>query len=162
MEAALRTAYELHTGEPLPKLDFDDVRGFEGIKETVVDIKGTKLRVAVAHGGANLVKLMEKIKSGEAEYDFVEMMACPGGCIGGGGQPKSNRIGYLQDRMKSIYGIDTDKKLRKSHENPAIVKIYEDYLGKPLSHLSHELLHTTYTSKKASVIEREKELEKVK
>jgi len=162
MEAALRTAYELHTGEPLPKLDFDDVRGFEGIKETVVDIKGTKLRVAVAHGGANLVKLMEKIKTGEAEYDFVEMMACPGGCIGGGGQPKSNRIGYLQDRMKSIYEIDTDKKLRKSHENPAIIKIYEDYLGKPLSHLSHELLHTTYTSKKASVIEREKELEKVK
>lgn len=161
MEAALRTAYELYTGEELPKLDFEFARGFDGVKETEIDMKGTKVKVAVVHGGSNVVQLMEKIRSGEKFYHFVEVMACPGGCIGGGGQPKSSKPGYLQKRMEAIYNIDRDSKIRKSHENPAITKIYEDYLGKPLGHLSHELLHTHYKNNQKSVIERKKELEEV-
>jgi len=161
MEAALRTAYELHTGEELPRLDFDFARGFDGVKEAEIDMKGTKVRVAVVHGGSNVVKLMDKIRSGEAFYHFVEVMACPGGCIGGGGQPKSSQPGYLQKRMEAIYNIDKSSVIRKSHENPAIAKLYEEYLGKPLGHLSHELLHTHYKDNKKSVIERKKELEEI-
>ncbi|HOI35207.1 MAG TPA: [FeFe] hydrogenase, group A, partial [Mesotoga infera] len=161
MEAALRTAYELYTGEELPKLDFEFARGFDGVKEAEIDMKGTKVKVAVVHGGSNVVQLMDKIRSGEKFYHFVEVMACPGGCIGGGGQPKSSKPGYLQKRMEAIYNIDRDSKIRKSHENPAITKIYEEYLGKPLGHLSHELLHTHYKNNQKSVIERKKELEEV-
>lgn len=161
MEAALRTAYELYTGEELPKLDFEFARGFNGVKEAEIDMKGTKVKVAVVHGGSNVVQLMEKIRSGEAFYHFIEVMACPGGCIGGGGQPKSSKPGYLEKRMEAIYNIDKSSKIRKSHENPAILKLYEDYLGKPLGHLSHELLHTHYKDNSKSVIERKKELEEV-
>lgn len=161
MEAALRTAYELYTGKELPKLDFEVVRGFEGVKEAEVDLNGKILKVAVAHGGANVIRLMDKIKSGEVYYDFVEIMACPGGCIGGGGQPKSTRPDYLEKRMEAIYEIDENMPIRKSHENPAIKKIYEEFLEHPLSHVSHELLHTHYLDRKKSVVERKKELEKV-
>ncbi|AKI96921.1 NADH-dependent [FeFe] hydrogenase, group A6 [Kosmotoga pacifica] len=161
MEAALRTAYELYTGKELPKLDFEDVRGLAGVKETVVNLDGKELKVAVAHGGANVIKLMEKLRNGEVYYDFIEIMACPGGCIGGGGQPKSNKPGYLEKRMEAIYSIDEMSTLRKSHENPAVLKLYEEYLGEPLSHLSHELLHTHYRDRKESVLKRKKELERV-
>lgn len=155
MEAALRTAYELGTGKQLPKLVFDDVRGLEGIKEATIDFNGREFRVAVAHGTANVRKLLDKIVAGEVYYDFVEIMACPGGCIGGGGQPYSLDKDILEKRMKGIYTIDELSVIRKSHENPSIKRLYEDFLGEPNSHLAHELLHTTYTdrSKKKQKVE---------
>lgn len=143
MEAALRTAYEILTGEELEELDFINVRGIEGIKEAEVEIAGMHLKVAVAHGLGNARKILEKIKNG-AEYHFVEFMACPGGCIGGGGQPLPATEENKKRRMAALYEIDRTKKLRKSHENPYIKKIYEEYLEKPGSHKSHELLHTHY------------------
>jgi len=147
MEAALRTAYELATGKHLPRVEFTAVRGLEGIKEAVVDLDGTEIRVAIAHGGANVKKLVEKIKDGEVFYHFVEMMACPGGCIGGGGEPYSDDPDILRKRSEGIYSIDEKQVIRKSHENPSITKIYEVFLGKPLGHKSHELLHTHYTDR---------------
>ena len=153
MEAALRTAYEVATGKTLPKIVFNEVRGLEGIREAEIDIDGKKVRVAVAHGLANARKLIEKILAGEVKYHFVEIMACPGGCIGGGGQPYSKDPDILVKRAEAIYTIDELKTIRKSHENPAIKKLYEEYLGEPLSHKAHELLHTHYEdrSKKSLV-----------
>ncbi|HIP92247.1 MAG TPA: 2Fe-2S iron-sulfur cluster binding domain-containing protein [Thermotoga sp.] len=153
MEAALRTAYEVATGKTLPRLVFNEVRGLEGIREAEIDMNGKKIRVAVANGLANVRKLVEKILAGEVKYNFVEIMACPGGCIGGGGQPYSKDPDILVKRAKAIYTIDELKTIRKSHENPAIKKLYEEYLEKPLSHKSHELLHTHYEdrSKKSLV-----------
>jgi len=147
MEAALRTAYELITGDELEKIDFEVLRGFEGIKKASVNIAGMEVRVAVAHGLANARKVFEMIKNGE-EYHFVEFMACPGGCLGGGGQPLAATEEVLEKRMKAIYEIDKSNKLRKSHENPYIKKIYDEYLERPGSHLSHQLLHTKYISRK--------------
>ncbi len=143
MEAALRTAYEIITGEELENIDFEMVRGLPGIKEAEVDINGLKVKAAVASGLGNARKLMEKIKSGE-EYHFVEFMACPGGCIGGGGQPVPTNQEIRQKRIDSIYEIDKNKKLRKSHENPYVLKLYEEYLKEPGSHKAHDLLHTHY------------------
>ncbi|MGI9950984.1 NADH-dependent [FeFe] hydrogenase, group A6 [Moorellaceae bacterium AZ2] len=146
MEAALRTAYELATGKTLPRLDFTEVRGMEGIKEAAVDFNGKTVRVLVAHGLANARLLMEKLKAGELkDYHFIEIMTCPGGCIGGGGQPIPTTTEIRQKRIAGIYERDRNLPYRKSHENPDIKKIYEEYLGKPLSHRSHELLHTHYT-----------------
>ena len=147
MEAALRTAYELATGKTLPKLDFVEVRGVQGIKETSVDLGGRVLRVAVAHGGANVRQLLGAIREGKADYDFVEIMACPGGCIGGGGEPYSDDPDIIQKRINGIYKADELKTIRKSHENPAIKAIYEDFFEAPLSHRSHELLHTHYVER---------------
>ena len=154
MEAALRTVYEVVTGENLPKLDFEEVRGLKGIKEATVDLKGTEVRVAVAHGLGNARRLMEKVRDGSANYHFIEIMACPGGCIGGGGTPIVNSLtrskleeDYRQLRIKAIYGEDAQLPLRKSHENPAVIKLYEQYLGKPLSEKAHHLLHTHYTKR---------------
>lgn len=146
MEAALRTAYELITGEELKQIDFEHVRGTTGIKEAEVEIGDLKLRVAVAHGLGNARTILEKIKQGE-EYHFVEFMACPGGCIGGGGQPLPGTEDVIEKRMAALYEIDKTKKLRKSHENPYIKKIYEEYLEKPGSHKAHELLHTHYVAR---------------
>ncbi|MFW5986039.1 MAG: [FeFe] hydrogenase, group A, partial [Halanaerobiales bacterium] len=143
MEAALRTAYEILTGEELEKIDFDQVRGVDGIKEAEVEINDMTLRVAVANGLGNARKILESIKKGK-EYHFVEFMACPGGCIGGGGQPLAATDDVLEKRMSALYEIDKNKQLRKSHENPMIKKIYEEYLEEPGSHKSHELLHTHY------------------
>ena len=143
MEAALRTAYEIITGDELRELDFKNVRGLSGIKEAEVDIDGLSLRVAVSHGLGNACRIMEEIKNGR-EYHFVEFMACPGGCIGGGGQPIPTREAIRQKRIDAIYSIDRNKKMRKSHENPYVKKLYKEYLGKPGSHLAHELLHTHY------------------
>ncbi|MFO7735789.1 MAG: [FeFe] hydrogenase, group A, partial [bacterium] len=157
MEAALRTVYEVVTGTPIPTLNFTPVRGLEGIKEaevtfeTCVDdfkfLEGVTAKVAVAHTTGNARKVLDAVKSGEKTYHFIEIMACPGGCIGGGGQPKPVSWEIKMERAKAIYKEDEGKKIRKSHENPSITKIYEDFLGKPNSHKAHELLHTKYTNR---------------
>jgi NADP-reducing hydrogenase subunit HndD len=159
MEAALRTAYELVTGRELPfeNLHVTPVVGLEGIKESEITIEGTvpewsflegvTAKIAVAHSLANARRLVEKIRSGEAEYHFIEVMTCPGGCIGGGGQPRTTTDEIRKKRIAAIYAEDEGKVLRKSHENEAVAKLYEEFLGAPLGHKSHELLHTTYTEK---------------
>ncbi len=144
MEAALRTAYEKVTGKTLEKLDFTDIRGFEGIKETTVSLNGKDIHIAVAHTLKNARILMEQIKKGTCQYDFIEIMACPGGCIGGGGQPKGTTNAVRKERMKALYQIDKNLPIRKSHENPDIITLYKDFLGEPLSEKAHELLHTSY------------------
>ncbi len=149
MEAALRTAYELYTGETLDRVDFEEVRGLEGVKEASVDAGGTEVRVAVAHGLANARKLLDRVRSGEGGYHFIEIMTCPGGCIGGGGQPIPVDTPIREKRLEAIYRADEGMALRKSHENPAVKELYETFLGKPLSHKSHELLHTSYTRRPA-------------
>jgi len=144
MEAALRTAYELYTGKTLPKVDFESVRGLDGLKEASVDLNGTVLKVAVVHGLGNARALLDKVKSGEVQYHFIEIMTCPGGCIGGGGQPIPTDTEIREKRIKAIYEADKRMPLRKSHENPAVKELYATYLGKPLGSKSHHLLHTTY------------------
>ncbi len=157
MEAALRTAYELVTGRQLPaeNLHVQPIAGLEGIKEASLTIEnpleawsfldGAELKTAVAHGLSNASRLIERIQSGEAEYHFVEIMTCPGGCIGGGGQPRFTTDEVRLKRIKAIYAEDEGKKLRKSHENPAITEIYEKFLKEPLGEKSHHYLHTKYT-----------------
>ena len=159
MEAALRTAYELVTGRELPfeNLHVTPVAGLTGIKEAEITIEGTvpawsflegvTAKIAVAHTLANARALIEKIRAGEATYHFIEVMTCPGGCIGGGGQPRITTDEVREKRIAAIYAEDEGKTLRKSHENEAVAKLYEDFLGAPLGHLSHELLHTKYTEK---------------
>jgi iron-only hydrogenase group A len=144
MEAALRTAYELVTKEKLPSLDFYNVRGMRGIKEAEVNLNGTKIKVAVAHTLANARKLLDKIKDGTADYHFIEIMTCPGGCIGGGGQPIPTNDEIREKRIKGIYQADKMMPIRKSHENPAIQQLYKEFLGQPLGEKSHHLLHTHY------------------
>ncbi|EEH99039.1 MULTISPECIES: NADH-dependent [FeFe] hydrogenase, group A6 [Clostridium] len=145
MEAALRTAYEWITGKELEKIDFENVRGLEGIKEAKVDLNGKEVNVAVVSSLGNAKKIMDEIKYGNSKYHFIEVMACPGGCIDGGGQPfiKSNRD-VLKKRMNSIYNEDKNKVIRKSHENPMIQKLYKDYLQKPNSYIAHHILHVNY------------------
>lgn len=147
MEAALRTAYEVLTKKSLPSVDFTEVRGMEGIKEATVDIDGTPLRVAVAHTLGNARKLMEQIKEGGSPYAFIEVMACPGGCLGGGGQPIPTNEAIRQKRAQSIYQEDRNFAIRKSHENSEIQALYKDFLIKPLGERSHHLLHTSYTKR---------------
>jgi iron-only hydrogenase group A len=150
MEAALRTAYEVVTGKDLPSIDFKQVRGLEGIRDAVIDIDGTSVKVAVANGLANVHTLLTDIRNGKREYHFIEIMTCPGGCIGGGGQPypEGNKeafdVSVYQKRAQGMYGIDIAKKLRKSHLNPDIIKIYNEFLKEPLGAVSHKLLHTHY------------------
>jgi len=148
MEAALRTVYEVVTGKTLEALDFKAVRGLEGIKEAEVDLDGTKVKVAVAHSLSNARKVMQLIKSGEAEYAFIEIMCCPGGCIGGGGQPFGGTDELRLKRIEAIYKADGDLPIRKSHENPAIKQLYEEFLEEPLGEKSHHLLHTHYKNRK--------------
>ena len=145
MEAALRTAYELYTGKTLPRLEFDAVRGdINAIKEATIDLDGTPLKVAVANGLKNAEELIRRVERGEADYIFIEIMACPGGCIGGGGQPIGTNNAVRDARIQALYEIDRSLPLRKSHENPEIKTIYEEFFGAPLSQRSHELLHTHY------------------
>ena len=146
MEAALRTAYELHTGKTLPKIDFEETRGFEGIKEATIDFDGFPLKIAVAYSLGNARKLMEQVREGNPNgYHFVEVMACPGGCIGGAGQPYHHGdSNIIRKRMEATYREDAGKPIRKSHENPDIIAIYKEYYGEPCGHLSHEQLHTHY------------------
>lgn len=144
MEAALRTVYEVVTGKALPAIDFHPVRGLEAIKEAEVDLDGVKVKVAVAHGLSNARILMERIKRGENDYHFIEIMCCPGGCIGGGGQPIPTTMEIREKRVEATYEVDRSLPLRKSHENPAIKKLYDDFLKEPLGEKSHQLLHTVY------------------
>jgi iron-only hydrogenase group A len=160
MEAALRTAYEIVTGREVPfdNLNITPVRGLTGVREAKVKIEdvkpewgfleGAELSCAIAHGLSNANKLMKKVKSGEMEYHFIEIMACPGGCLGGGGQPMPVSNEIRQARMDAIYEEDSSLKIRKSHENPEVQALYEDFLGEPLGHKSHELLHTHYKGRK--------------
>ena len=149
MEAALRTAADTLTGEDLPKVDFEDVRGGEGIKRAIVNIAGKEIKVVAASGLSNARKILDEIKNGQADYQFVEIMACPGGCVMGGGQPiKSSKIRSEVDvrslRANALYSIDEKSTIRKSHENPVVKKIYEEFLEKPGSKKAEELLHTSY------------------
>ncbi len=152
MEAALRTVYEKATGKVLESVDFNGVRGIEGVKEASVQVGDLTVNVAVAHGTANAAKLLDSVRSGEKTYHFIEIMGCPGGCVTGGGQP----IVSAQKRMEcdpktlraaALYQEDANKPQRKSHENASIMALYKDYLGEPNSHLAHELLHTTYQAR---------------
>ncbi|HOJ62965.1 MAG TPA: NADH-dependent [FeFe] hydrogenase, group A6 [Spirochaetota bacterium] len=148
LEAALRTAYEVVTKKELKNVNFTEVRGLEGIKEATIDLDGTELRVAVTSGLGNARKILEKIRKGEANYHAIEIMACPGGCINGGGQPYIHGdTSLLEKRLKMIYTEDEKKKIRKSHENPYIQKLYKEFLGEPGSHKAHEILHTHYYKK---------------
>jgi iron-only hydrogenase group A len=144
MEAALRTVYEVVTGKPLPNINLTVVRGMEGIKEAEVDLNGTKIKVAVAHTLKNARTLFEQIEKGESPYAFIEVMTCPGGCLGGGGQPIPTTWDIRMKRSESIYKEDVDKPMHKSHENPEIDTLYKDFLKEPLGEVSHHLLHTTY------------------
>jgi NADP-reducing hydrogenase subunit HndD len=149
MEAALRTVSEILTGKELEKIDFEEVRGEQGVKEATIKIGDLEVRVAVAHGLANATKIMDMIKEGKADYHFVEVMACPGGCVMGGGQPIHDSKTMANTdiralRAGALYKADKDLKVRKSHENPFIKKLYDEYLEKPGSHKAHELLHTHY------------------
>lgn len=147
MEAALRTAYEVYTGKTLSDINFRAVRGMEGIREAEVNLEGTIIKVAVAHTLKNARILLEQIEKGESPYAFIEVMTCPGGCLGGGGQPIPTNAEVRKFRADSIYYEDAHKGLRKSHENPEILYLYEHFLKEPLGHLSHHLLHTTYTER---------------
>ena len=147
MEAALRTAYEKITGKQLDELEFDIVRGMQGIKKAKVSIGGTDVNVAVAHGLSNAKTILEEINSGQSNALFVEIMTCPGGCIGGGGQPIWNNFRAKNERAKALYEEDKNKQIRKSHDNPVVKKLYEEFLGEPNSKLAHELLHTHYTKR---------------
>ena len=148
MEAALRTAYELYTGKTLEKVDFEETRGLQNIKRATIDLNGTKLNIGIAHGLGNARKLLDEIREGKSEFHAIEIMACPGGCIGGGGQPLHHgNSALLKARGKALYDEDKNKPLRKSHENPDIIRLYEDFLGKPLSEKAHHLLHTHYFKK---------------
>jgi len=147
MESAIRTAYHILTGREIKNIEYKDVRNSSGIKKTTLKIADQKLNLGIVHGLANARKLMEEIKSGKANYDFVEVMACPGGCIGGGGQPKPTTQEIIQKRASAIYQQDRKLKYRQAHNNPQIQQLYQEFLGKPLSKKSHKLLHTTYHSK---------------
>ena len=153
MEAALRTLADVLEGKSLENIDYTDVRGTKGIKEATVTLAGKEVKVAVASGLANAKELMEKIKKGEADYHFIEIMSCPGGCVNGGGQPiksayERNNYDIKALRAGAIYDADKSAALRKSHENPVVKEIYETYLGEPNSHKAHEILHTKYTPRK--------------
>ena len=148
MEAALRTAYELYTGKTLEKVDFTEVRGLEGVRQASIDLNGFTLNVGIAHGLGNARRLLEDIRAGKCQYHAIEIMACPGGCIGGGGQPLHHgNVEVIKARQAALYCEDRNKPLRKSHENPYIQQLYEEYLGKPLSEKAHALLHTNYFNK---------------
>lgn len=144
MEAALRTVHQILTGKPLENLELQPVRGFSGIREAEIDMAGKTVRVAVANGLANAEELLRRVATGEKDYHFVEIMACTGGCIAGGGQPFSQDPGIAAKRASVLYHGDRDKSLRMSHENLDVKKLYDEFLGEPGSHVAHELLHTSY------------------
>lgn len=149
IEAACRTAYEFHTGKTLEKVDFKQLRGLEGVRTASVDIDGLELKLGIAHGLGNARKLLEMVKNGEADFHAIEIMACPGGCIGGGGQPLHHGdSSILKARAAALYRADEEMKLRKSHENPEIISLYKEFLGQPMSEKAHHLLHTEYFDKK--------------
>lgn len=158
MEAALRTAYHELTGKEYEAVEFTAVRGMQGLKEATLNIAGSEIKVAVASGMRNAKVLMDEIRSGKSPYTFIEIMGCPGGCVNGGGQPyvkpcflpnEDNNIldTYKEKRAQALYSEDERQKVRQSHNNKQVQKLYSDFLGKPNSHKAHELLHTTYVSR---------------
>eukprot|EP00771_Trimastix_marina_P003840 gnl/Trimastix_PCT/547.p1 GENE.gnl/Trimastix_PCT/547~~gnl/Trimastix_PCT/547.p1 ORF type:complete len:1171 (-),score=510.50 gnl/Trimastix_PCT/547:436-3882(-) len=155
MEAAVRTVYEVQTGQRLDKLDFEVCRGFQGVKEAVVPIGDLNVKIAIVHGGANVQGFLDSIKDlpDHGGYHFVEIMACPCGCINGGGQPRVSGPEALEARMDSIYSIDERATIRRSHENPQVKALYDQFLGQPNSHKAHELLHCHYHSRKTAPVE---------
>jgi len=153
MEAALRTAAEVLEGKPLEKVEFNEVRGTDGFKEATYKVAGMDVKVAVVSGLNNANALLEKVRSGEANYQFIEVMCCPGGCVNGGGQPiQPASVRNFTDlkalRAKALYDQDKAMPLRKGHENPIVKKCYEEYLGEPGGHKAHEILHTSYVARK--------------
>ncbi len=157
VEAAVRTAYYLTTGRELPLLDYEEFHGFSGLKEAWVDLKGRRIKVAIAHGTGNARRLLGRLKEGE-QFDYAEIMACPGGCVGGGGQPifgtrehKEISLDYRHNRADALHRIDCGRELRRAHENPAVKKIYAEFLGRPLSETARELLHTSFTPRSSGV-----------
>lgn len=148
IEAATRTAYEVFTKKKLEKIDFTELRGLEGIRDAHVDFNGTDIHIGIANGLANARKLLERVREGKEMFHAIEVMACPGGCIGGAGQPYHHgNSDIIKKRFEAIYREDAGKPIRKSHENPSIIKLYQEYLGEPCGHKSHELLHTHYFDK---------------
>ena len=148
IEAAVRTAYELYTGKKLDRIDFNELRGLEGIRHATIDFNGLPVNIGIAHTLGNARKLLDGIRAGMYNFHAIEIMACPGGCIGGAGQPfHHGDSSVIKARMDAIYREDAGKALRKSHENPYIIKLYEEFLGKPLSEKAHHLLHTHYFDK---------------
>ena len=154
MEAALRTAYEVHTKKTLPRIDFEEVRGLDGVKTATVDFDGLPVKVAVCHTLSNARAMMEEVRNGNPRgFHFIEVMACPGGCIGGAGQPYHHgNSDIIRKRMEATYREDAGKPIRKSHENPDIIAIYKEYYGEPCGHLSHEQLHTHYIDRSTKVV----------
>lgn len=161
MEAALRTAYEVASGQSLPRLEFGPIRGLTGVKEATVTLPensppglaGREIRVAVASGIGRARHLLEQMSEGKApNYHFIEVMSCPGGCIGGGGQPKTKDPDAVLKRMGAVYALDERSTIRKSHENKEVEELYSELLGEPNSHLAHELLHTHYRDRSESVM----------
>jgi NADP-reducing hydrogenase subunit HndD len=150
MEAALRTAAFYISGKEIANVDFRDVRGLRGIKDATITIGDMEVKVAVASGLANAKVLMEQIRKGESPYAFIEIMGCPSGCINGGGMPQGSDMEIIRARMRAIYNIDQNKVHRRSHQNPAIRKLYEEYLGEPGGERAHHLLHTTYMPRERS------------
>jgi len=145
IEAAVRTAYEVYTGKELPRIDFHELRGMEGLRHATIDFNGLPLNIGIAHGLGNARRLLEDVRSGKSRFHAIEIMSCPGGCIGGGGQPYHHgNSEILVKRQQAIYREDSNKTIRKSHENPYIKKLYAEFLGAPLSEKSHHLLHTEY------------------
>jgi NADP-reducing hydrogenase subunit HndD len=153
IEAATRTAYEVFTGKKLDKVDYNELRGLDGVRSATVDFNGTKINIGIAHGLGNARKLLEDVRDGKSQFHAIEIMACPGGCIGGGGQPLHHGdSSILKARQEAIYKEDKNKTIRKSHENPQIQKLYAEFLGKPCGELSHKLLHTHYFDKSKKII----------
>ena len=162
MEAALRTIYAVVNGEELDTVEMTALRGFEGIREATVDLGGPvgEVKVAMVHGLGDTRALVEKVKSGEADFDFIEVMACPGGCVDGGGSLRSKKA-YLplaEARRRTMHGIDAAAKVRQSHNNPQVQALYRDFLGEPNSPLAHELLHTHYEDRKRELTQTVKEI----
>ena len=149
IEATVRTAYEWYTNKKLGKVEFEKLRGLKGLREATVDFDGTKLKIAIAHGLGNARKLLEDIRDEKSQYHAIEIMACPGGCIGGGGQPAhtGDKIKVLKKRQLALYDEDSENTIRCSHDNKEVLKLYEDYLGEPFGEKAHKLLHTKYFDK---------------
>ena len=153
IEAAVRTAYELFTNKKLQRVDFTELRGFEGVRSATIDFDGLPVNIGIAHGLGNARKLLEDVRDGRSQFHAIEVMACPGGCIGGGGQPLHHGdVSILKARAAAIYEEDRNKPLRKSHENPFIIKLYDEFLGEPNSEKAHHLLHTKYFDRKKRTI----------
>lgn len=148
MEAALRTAYFMLTGNELEKLEFEDIRGLDGVKELSLDINGMKLNFAVVNGVGNVERILDEVENGTCKYHFIEVMACPGGCINGGGQPIHQKPEKVNKRISALYDIDRHMAKRKSHDNESVKALYKEFLGEPNGHKSHEILHTSYKSRK--------------